>query len=737
MTPSLTTKQQVPADAPIYAPVKEVDVNAITLSADEVLATVRCLTADIVEQFNGGHPGTPMGAASIGLALWGYAMKFNPKNAGWVNRDRFVLSNGHACLLQYIYLHLCGYPTWTLAMLKRYHSRDYIHSQAAGHPEIEFEGIEVTTGPLGQGIANAVGLAMASKHLASRFNQDGSTIIDNKIWVMSGDGCLQEGIGQEAISFAGHLHLDNLILIYDDNRVTVDGNINICFTEDTNAKMLAMGWEVIDVQGDATNDVAAIVDALRRARHSTSGKPVFINIVTQIGFGSKNEGLCPTHGAALGAEDVAKVKNFHGRNPEEQFVVPDHVYSAFDHVKRKGAALESDWNRIFEKYKASHPQLAAEFEQQIMGHSLVSDPAKLLLAKKDLPITPIPTRKASGLAIEALAPKMPQILAGSADLSGSTFVTWPNCEDFQAPSTGYGTYKGRQIRYGIREHAMAGIANGMAAYSPNAIIPVISTFFMFFLYAAPAVRMAALQRLRIICIATHDSIGIGEDGPTHQPIALASLFRAMPNVNFIRPADAEEVQGAWLISLDQDISQPTVISLSRQAVPLLKGTSRDQMRRGAYPIWSSTQEASSESSSMITLVATGSEVSLAIKVAQQLVSQDNTKGMTEGIRVVSMPIQSRFDAQSEEYRKSVLPSHTSLVIAIEAWSSYGWARYAHASMSMHSFGLSGPQADLYDHFGFSVDNLTRKIQQYADSRRDVNGTLQLPKVGEFAELLLP
>ena len=513
--------------------------------------------------------------------------------------------------------------------------------------------------------------------------------------------------------------------------MTVDGNIDMCFTEDTNAKLLAMGWEVIAVQGDATNDVAAVLDALLRARSSTSGKPVFVNIVTQIGFGSKNEGLCPTHGAALGAEDVAKVKTFHNRDPEQHFVIPDHVYSAFEHIKTRGAALEADWKNRFNRYKAAHPQLAAEFEQRMVTGTLGVDVASLLPTRQALPTAPIPTRKASGLAMQALASTMPQIMAGSADLAGSTFVTWSGMEIFQSPSAGEGGFHGRQIRYGIREHAMAGIANGLAAYAPNAIVPVISTFFMFFLYAAPALRMAALQHLRVVGIATHDCIGIGEDGPTHQPIGLASLFRAMPNVRFVRPADAEEVQGAWLLALDKDSTGPTILSLSRQAVPLLQGTSRLDVARGAYTIWNSPSASPSQPPSLV-LVATGSEVSLAVKIAERL----STQGFAS-VRVVSMPCQALFDQQPAQYRREVLPLHASLVVAVEAWSSYGWARYAHASVSMHSFGLSGPAPDLYEHFGFGVDNVTQKISDYAATlRQGGSGPISIPQVGDFAELLL-
>ncbi|MCO5563419.1 hypothetical protein L7F22_017061 [Adiantum nelumboides] len=739
MTPSAISASSVQADRPLTAPPKSVPLTAPLSNAAEVLSVVRCLAADLVQQFNGGHPGTAMGAAAIGLALWGGegTMRFDPDDAAWIDRDRFVLSAGHACLLQYIYLHLAGYKSWTLDMLKRYHSPDFVHSQAAGHPEIEFEGIEVTTGPLGQGIANAVGLAMASKHFAAHFNRPGGhDIVGAKVWCMTGDGCLQEGVGQEAVSLAGHLRLDNLILVYDDNGVTVDGNIDTCFTDDTSAKLASCGWHVIDVEGDATNDVEAILKALQSARNNTSGKPVFVHIRTTIGFGSHNQGLAPTHGAALGDVDVAAVKQLHRQDSGVHFHVPERVYHAFDEIRARGAREHQQWRLRFEAYQRAHPDLAREFQARFSGRLDGGvDTAALLPRREALPTAATPTRKASGLAVAALGPAVPQLMSGSADLMDSTFVTWTKDLFFGSPDAGEEkqSYSGRQVRYGIREHAMAAIANGLAAYAPDAIVPVISTFFMFFLYAAPAVRMAALQRLRIIGIATHDSIGIGEDGPTHQPIALASLFRAMPNLRFIRPADAEEVMGAWKLALqegDGGGSMPTILSLSRQGVPLLAGSDREAVAKGAYTVVESASSSSSLSSSpQLVLIATGSEVQLAVRVAERL-------GQTMPTRVVSMPCQALFDAQPASYRRAVLPA-TSLVVAIEAWSSYGWARYAHASVSMHTFGLSGPQAGLYDYFGFSEDNVAKQVDAFVRKHATgPDGAVRVPAVGDFEELLL-
>lgn len=618
-------------------------------------------------------------------------------------------------------------------MLKRYHGRDFVHSQAAGHPEIEFEGCEVTTGPLGQGIANSVGLAIASKHFAATYNRPGYEVVNNKIWCFSGDGCLQEGVGQEALSLAGHMRLDNLILIYDDNSVTVDGNIDLTFTEKTCAKLTAYGWHVIDVPTDITNDTSKVMETLEQARlaSSTVRKPIFIRFQTSIGFGSKNAGLCPTHGAALGDDDVAAVKQAHGVDPTQKYVIPDDVYEAFSGSRKHGETLEAEWQSVFDQWTQAHPDLSEDFRKRFGSAKagalgLASSVESLLPPKSQLPTEAIPTRKASGIVIKALGPNVPQLFAGSADLMESTFVNWAGQKDLQAPETGYGDYDGRQIRYGIREHAMAAVANGMSAYHPQAILPVISTFFMFFLYAAPAIRMAALQKLRMVGIATHDSIGIGEDGPTHQPIGLASLFRSIPNTLLIRPADAEEVMGAWQVATSASASSsPSILSLTRQGVPLLPGSDRAGVAKGAYTVHVAGSESSQPS---LILVATGSEVSLAVTVADKLSAASKSS-----VRVVSMPCQALFDAQPESYRQTVLPSRSgALIVAIEVWSSYGWARYAHASVSMHSFGLSGPQADLFNHFGFSADNLVQKIGAYVERRSGKPA----PAVGEFEELLL-
>ncbi|KAJ9119051.1 hypothetical protein QFC22_003542 [Naganishia vaughanmartiniae] len=684
-----------------------------------VLNTIRCLAADLCQQYKGGHPGTVMGAAAIGLALWRYEMRYNPANPDWFNRDRFVLSAGHACLLQYLYLHFSGYEAWTMDQIQQYHAPVMSGSIAAGHPEIEYPGCEVTTGPLGQGIANAVGMAMASKQLAATYNRDGLNVVDNKIWCFTGDGCLQEGVGQESISLAGHLALDNLILIYDNNSVTVDGNIDSCFSEDTSAKLKAQGWHVVEVD-DGSNDLAAVLDGFDKAK-ALKGKPVLVNIRTVIGHSSKKQNTGAVHGAALGDEDVKHVKESLGFNPEDKFVIPPKVYDYFKDCKTKGSAAEEEWNKTMEQYSQKYPTEYKELKMRLSGKFAGDDWTALLPAKKDLPTAPQPTRKSSGIAVQALVPKYNSFVAGSADLMESTFVNFKGQVDFQNPETGLGDYTGRQIRFGIREHAMIGLSNGMSAYQKGMFIPICSTFFMFFLYAAPAVRMAALQGLRFIGIATHDSIGIGEDGPTHQPIELAAFLRAMPGINLLRPADAEEVMGAWQLALaDENANTPSVFCLSRQAVPLLDGSDRSKIAKGAYIV--SGHDIEPE----LTIVATGAEVSRAIATAKLLSS-------TKKVRVVSMPSQKHFDAQSFEYRQSILPTSKSLVVSIEAWGSYGWARYVHASLSMHTFGHSAPAEQLYEKFGFKPENMATKIDAWVQKWKAES---RLPAVGEFEELLL-
>ncbi|OBT99946.1 hypothetical protein VE01_01829 [Pseudogymnoascus verrucosus] len=667
---------------------------------DLVLRTFRVLIADLVQHFNGGHPGGAMGMAAIGVALWRYTMKYSPDHPEWFNRDRFILSNGHTCLFQYSFLHLLGYKHMTLDQLKTYHSPSP-DSFCPGHPEREHTGIEVTTGPLGQGIANAVGMAMATKHLAATYNRPGFDIINNTTWCMTGDACLQEGVGLEAISLAGHWKLNNLVLIFDNNNVTCDGSADVANTEDINAKMAASGWNVIEVL-DGSNDVQSITNALAAARDS-SEKPTFINCHTVIGIGSAVAGDAKAHGAAFGEEDVKNIHQKFGFDPEERFNVPDKVYDFFRKDLRSRADSVDQWEVLLDSYCKAHSELGDELRQRIKGE-LPSNWENVI--PKSFPTSPTASRKSAGLVCNPLAKTIPNFMVGTADLSPSVHMSWPGKVDFQSPTLKTvcginGNYSGRYIHYGIREHAMASIANGLAAFNRGTIIPVTSSFFMFYLYAAPGVRMGALQELQVIHIATHDSIGTGEDGPTHQPIELAALYRAMPNLLYIRPCDSEEVAGAMTVALKSK-HRSTIISTSRQNLPQHVESNRYSVRYGAY-VFREKEDAA------VTLIGVGSEMCFAVEAAEDL-ERNGVKA-----RIISFPCQRLFEEQSREYRRSVLRRVETLVVVVEAYAANGWERYADASISMKSFGKSLPGKDAYKYFGFDGKVISCKILAHLDA----------------------
>ncbi|KAL5116302.1 hypothetical protein ACEQ8H_005760 [Pleosporales sp. CAS-2024a] len=677
---------------------EESSVQKLTKEQDHVLKTFRILIADLCQQFNGGHPGGAIGMAAIGVALWRYVMRYAPHTPDYFNRDRFVLSNGHACLFQYTFLHLTGYRDMTFDQLKSYHS-DRVDGLCPGHPEIENEGIEVTTGPLGQGIANAVGMAMATKNLEAIYNKPEFEVVSNHTWCMIGDACLQEGVALEAISFAGHLKLNNLTVIYDNNQVTCDGSVDLTNTEDVNTKMRACNWNVIDVE-DGCFDVHGLVQALEQARASTD-KPTFINVKTIIGVGSAVAGDAVAHGAALGTADVANMKKMYGFDPDEHFVVSDEARKFFQDLPEKGQELVKRWNQLVHEYEAKYPELGAEFRRRIQGH--LPENWKDLVPTS-FPKTDTATRKSSGLVLNPIAEKLNSFVVGTADLTPSVNMAWKGKVDFQhpglQPTCGItGNYSGRYIHYGIREHAMAAISNGLAAFGPNTFIPVTSSFFMFYIYAAPAVRMGALQQLQVIHAATHDSIGTGEDGPTHQPIELAALYRAMPNLLYIRPADSEETAGAWITAIEAK-KTPTIISTSRHPLPQLESTRRDMVAKGAY-VLQDVDDAD------ITLLGVGAELCRTVDTAQQLQAK-NIKA-----RVVSFPCQRLFDAQSTEYKRRVLGRHLGIpAIVVEPFSPHSWSRYADAGICMRSFGHSLPGKAAYTHFGFDPPQLAAKIEKY-------------------------
>ncbi|KAI0447874.1 transketolase [Xylaria telfairii] len=690
---------------------------------NHVLMTFRCLIADLCEQFKGGHPGSAMGMAAMGIALWKYVMRYSPENPNYFNRDRFVLSNGHACLFQYTLMHLVGYKHMTLDQLRSYHS-ERTDSFCPGHPEIEHEGIEVTTGPLGQGIANAVGMAMATKHLAAMYNKPGFPVVSNKIWCVVGDACLQEGVALEAISLAGHWKLNDLVVIYDNNQITCDGSVDLANTEDVNAKMNACGWKVLTVD-DGDENIPAIVDALEQAR-AESNQPVFINIRTTIGVGSKVAGDAKAHGAALGPEDVANIKRNSGMNAEEHFVISNETYEFFAEVRERGRQYEQGWAELVEAYRKEYPDVADEFALRVQG-KMVKDWSKIIPPKEAFPTNPTPSRKSAGLVCNPLASELGNIMVGTADLSPSVNMTWEGKVDFQHPDLRpecgiTGDYTGRYVHWGIREHAMAAVSNGIAAYNKGTILPITSSFFMFYLYAAPGVRMGALQRLQVIHIATHDSIGTGEDGPTHQPVELAALYRAMPNILYIRPADSEETAGAFIAALSATESS-SIISLSRQnLVQYPHYSSRDGVQRGAYVFIE-------EKDADVTLIGVGSEMKFAVEAREILQEQYGIKA-----RVVSFPCQRLFERQSREYKSEVLQyrSRTRRVV-IEAYAANGWERYAHAAYSMTTFGHSLPGAAAYKYFGYDSKLIASRVKGFLDDLK-AEGIEDLD--GEFRELNL-
>ncbi|KAH6612085.1 Transketolase, thiamine diphosphate binding domain-containing protein [Boeremia exigua] len=668
-----------------------------------VLQSFRLLIADLCQQFGMGHPGGAIGMAAIGVALWKYAMRYASQQPDWFNRDRFVLSNGHTCLFQYTNLYLSGYKAMTWEQLLSYHS-ERPDSLCPGHPEIEHEGIELTTGPLGQGIANAVGLAMATKHLAATFNRPGYDVVDNHTWCTIGDACMQEGVGCEAFSYAGHLELGNLTVIYDNNQISCDGSVDLTNTEDVNRKMEACGWEVINIE-DGNNDVAGIVAAMEKGRDKTRERPLFINVRTIIGMGSAVAGQAVSHGAPLGADNVAAMKKAWGWDPEKHFHIPDTVKKFYADIPQRGDQHVQKWTDLVAAYTKAHPDLAQTFKDRMAGK--LPDNWQSMIPTS-FPTDPTPTRKSNNLAMAELFAKAPTFMIGTADLTPSVNLTHPNYQTFNPPSLiptsgPRGSYSGRYIHYGIREHLMCAIANGLAAYSPFTILPVTSTFAMFYLYAAPAVRMGALQRLPAIHIATHDSIGAGEDGPTHQPVELAALFRAMPHLTHIRPADSEEAAGAWLVAV-ANRHGPSMISVSRHALPQLSGlTKRADVAKGAYVLRDAPD-------ARITLISAGAELHLALSVADILISRGTSA------RVVSFPSHALFRAQPLAYQRSVLRRHEGVpAVVVEPYVALGWERWADAGVHMSGFGHSLPGKYVYKHFGFDAEGMAGRVGDFLES----------------------
>ncbi|KAK4861557.1 hypothetical protein LT330_003592 [Penicillium expansum] len=657
--------------------------------------TIRLLAVDATSKANSGHPGAPMGMAPVAHVLWNL-MNFNPQNPEWANRDRFVLSNGHGCMLQYALLHLFGYKL-TIDDLKNFRQLDSI---TPGHPEAhDTPGIEVTTGPLGQGFANAVGLAMAQAHSGGVYNKPGFELFNNYTYMFFGDGCAMEGIASEAASMAGHLKLGNLIAIYDDNHISIDGDTKCAFTEDVTKRFEAYGWHTEWVK-DGDNDLAGIEAAIRKCQQVTD-KPSMIKLTTTIGFGSKLAGTGGVHGNPLKADDAASVKKLFGFNPEETFAVPQQVYDKYHKHAAQGAAKEQEWNQLFEKYQAEYKTEGADLARRLSGKLPEGWEKKLPVYKPT--DAAVASRKLSEACLEAIHDVLPELVSGSADLTGSNNTRWKNAVDFQPPDLGIGEWAGRYIRYGVREHAMAAVMNGLAAY--GTIIPAGGTFLNFVSYAAGALRLSALSRVRVIHVATHDSIGLGEDGPTHQPIETLAHFRALPNCMVWRPADGNETSAAYYSAITSKHT-PTVMALTRQNLPQLELSTLENAIKGGYVAVDTPNAA-------VTIISTGSEVSIAIEAATYLQEKHGVAA-----RVVSIPCFEVFDAQSKEYRLQVLPDGIP-ILSVEACCTMGWERYSHEQFGLNRFGASGPYKEVYAKFEFTPEGISKRALATIDFYKGV------------------
>ncbi|KAG9234876.1 putative transketolase [Amylocarpus encephaloides] len=658
--------------------------------------TIRVLAADATFKSNSGHPGAPMGMAPVAHVLYNKIMNYNPKNSSWLNRDRFVLSNGHACMLQYTLLHLAGYKI-SMDDIKAFRTIDSI---TPGHPEAhDTDGIEVTTGPLGQGFSNAVGLAIAQHHAAGEFNKPGFALINNYTYTFLGDGCMMEGIASEAASLAGHLQLGNLIAIYDDNHISIDGDTNCAFTEDVVMRFKSYGWHV-EIVEDGDHDLEGIEAAIKKCQ-AVKDKPSMIKLRTIIGFGSKQQGTHGVHGSPLKADDIKQLKVKFGMDPEKSFVVPQEVYDLYAQHGAEGAAMEKEWEQLLSKYAESYQSEAADLKRRLSGQLPEG-------WEKSLPVyspadPAVASRKLSEIVLQKIHDVIPELVGGSADLTGSNLTRWKEAVDFQPPATGLGDWSGRYIRYGVREHAMGAIMNGLAAY--GTVIPYGGTFLNFVSYAAGAVRLSALSHVRVIWVATHDSIGLGEDGPTHQPIETLAHFRALPNCMVWRPADGNETSAAYYVALTSK-ETPSILALSRQNLPHLENSTIANAMKGGYVVHD-VEKAD------ITLVSTGSEVGICVDAVKYLKDNHNLAA-----RVVSIPCFEVFDAQSKEYRLSVLPDGAPS-LSVEVMSTMGWERYTHEQFGLNRFGASGPYKDVYKKFEFTPEGISKRAVATVDFWKDV------------------
>lgn len=646
---------------------------------------IRVLSADAVQKANSGHPGLPLGAAAIGYELWANHMNHNPKNPNWENRDRFVLSGGHGSTLLYSLLHLFGYGL-TLDDLKNFRQWG---SKTPGHPEYGVTtGVEASTGPLGAGMAMAVGMAMAETHLAAKFNKEGYPVVDHYTYVLGGDGCMMEGINYEAFSLAGTLKLNKLIVLYDSNKISIEGNTDIAFTEDVPARFKAMGFKVLEVKDG--NDISEIGKAIEEAKADKEG-PSFIKINTKIGFGSPKEGTADVHGAPLGADNIIAMKKTLGWPSEEPFFVPDEVYENYKAKAENLAKKEEEWNKLFKEYCEKFPEMKTlwdEYKDETKAGKLLDDEDFWSYEEKD-----DATRNLSGKVLNKLSAKLPTLFGGSADLAPSNKSYVNGAGDYSAEN-----YAGRNVHFGVRELAMTGIGNGLVLHGLKAYV---STFFVFSDYVKPMARLASLMEIPLTFILTHDSIGVGEDGPTHEPIEQLAEFRAMPNFNVFRPADATETIAAWYSAVTSK-ETPTALVLTRQNLPQLAGSSKEALK-GGYVVADSSKETPDA-----IIIASGSEVSLSIEAKEALAKEG------VDVRVVSMPCMDIFEKQSLEYKEKVLPKAVRARVAVEALSEFGWGKYVGLdgkTVCLDRFGASAPAGVLFKEFGFTVDNVVKAVKE--------------------------
>jgi transketolase len=653
--------------------------------------TIRFLSVDQVEAAQSGHPGAPLGQAPLAYLLWTRFMRHNPDNPDWPNRDRFVLSSGHASALLYSLLHLAGYG---LSVEELKHFRQF-GSKTPGHPEHELtRGVEVTTGPLGQGISNSVGMAIAERMSAQRFNREGFPVLDYRVWVIMSDGEMMEGVSHETCSLAGHLKLSRLKVFYDDNKVSIDGPTSLSFSEDVGKRYEAYGWRVLRVEDG--NDLTRLTAAIQAAE-AEEDRPTLVIVRTIIGYGSPNrQGTSKAHGEALGPEETAATKKNLGWPLEPTFYVPEEAKAPFEEARKRGQELERQWNELLQRYREAHPDLAADLDRRLAGK--LPDGWQEAIPTFDPSDKPIATRAASGKVLNAIVPKLPQIVGGSADLTPSNNTAIQGRTDFEAANS-----EGLYLRFGVREHGMGAILNGIAL--SRLWIPYGGTFLVFSDYMRPTVRLAALMKLQVLFVYTHDSIFLGEDGPTHQPIGELASLRAIPGLTVLRPADANETAEAWRVAVEHRYG-PIAFALSRQNLPILAETAekaREGVPRGGY-ILADPSEGEPE----IILIATGSEVWLALEAAKQLT------GKGRRVRVVSMPSWELYDAQPDDYKESVLPDKIRKRLAVEAAAPMGWHKYVGLDGDVHGiqrFGASAPYKQLQKELGFLPEDVVRHAEE--------------------------